>query len=143
MRPWIPLAALALALSPLLVVHPVRVTGHSMEPALHDGDLRWCLRAWAIHAPLRGEIWVVAGPSGPSIKRVVGLPGETVDWRGSDVWINGQRLDEPWVVHPERIGEGRQKCGEGYLVLGDNRPESQDGRGWGAIPITAMRERVP
>jgi len=84
----------------------------------------------------------VEGPQGPSVKRVLGLPGESVAWKGPDLWINGQRLDEPWVVHPERSGEGRQECGEGYLVLGDNRPESQDGRSRGAIPTAWMRGRV-
>lgn len=142
MRPWIPIAALALALSPLLVVHPVRVSGHSMEPALADGDLRWSLRIWASHPPRRGEVWVVEGPQGASVKRVLGLPGDTVAWRGPDLWVNGQRLDEPWVVHPERGGEGEQVCGLGYLVLGDNRPESQDGRRWGAVPPSALRGRV-
>jgi signal peptidase I len=141
-RPWIPIAALALALSPLLVVHPVRVSGHSMEPALADGDLRWSLRIWASHPPRRGEVWVVEGPQGASVKRVLGLPGDTVAWRGPDLWVNGQRLDEPWVVHPERGGEGEQVCGLGYLVLGDNRPESQDGRRWGAVPPSALRGRV-
>jgi hypothetical protein len=63
-------------------------------------------------------------------------------WQGPDVWINGQRFNEPWVVHPERSGEGRQDCGDCYLVLGDNRPESQDGRSWGAIPVKAMRGRI-
>ncbi len=142
MRPWVPLAALALALSPLLVVHPVRVSGHSMEPALLDGDLCWTLRTWASHAPRRGETWVVEDSHGSSVKRVLGLPGESVTWRGPDLWINGQRLDEPWVVHPERGGEGKQACGDGYLVLGDNRPESQDGRSWGAVPIKALRGRI-
>ena len=142
MRPWIPLAALALALSPLLVVHPLRVSGHSMEPALANGELRWAMRAWASHAPRRGEIWVVEGPRESAVKRVLGLPGETLSWLGPDLWINGQRLDEPWVVHPERGGEGRQACGEGYLVLGDNRPQSQDGRGWGALPAKALRGRI-
>jgi len=142
MRPWIPFAALALALSPLGVVHPVHVSGHSMEPALANGDLRCALRAWAGHAPRRGEIWVVAGPEGPSVKRVLGLPGDTVAWRGPDLWINGQRLEEPWVVHPERSGAGRQVCGSGYLVLGDNRPDSQDGRSWGAVPVQAMLGRI-
>jgi signal peptidase I len=141
-RPWLPIAALLLALSPLLVVHPVRVVGHSMEPALHDGDLRWALRAWASHTPRRGEVWIVDGPNGPSVKRVLGLPAETVTWQGPDLWINGQRLDEPWVIHPERSGEGRQTCGEGYLVLGDNRPASQDGRSWGALPSQAMKGRI-
>ena len=141
-KPWIPLAALALALSPLLVVHPVRVSGRSMEPALVDGDRRWALRTWASHAPRRGEVWVVEGPQGASVKRVLGLPGETVTWQGPDLWINGQRLEEPWVVHPERGGEGRQACGDGYLILGDNRPESQDGRSWGAVPVKSMRGRI-
>ncbi len=142
MRPWIPFAALALALSPLLVLHPVRVTGHSMEPTLADGDLRWALRAWASPAPRQGEIWVVDGPQGPSIKRVLGLPGDVVVWRGPDLWINGRRQDEPWVVHPERGGVGQKACGDGYFVLGDNRPNSQDGRSWGTLPGSVMRGRI-
>jgi len=142
MRPWVPLAAVILATSPLTFVHPVRVAGRSMEPALRDDDLRWALRAWASHAPRRGEVWLVAGPRGSSVKRVIGLPGETVTWKGPDVWINGQRLDEPWVVHPERSGAGTLSCGEGYLVLGDNRPESQDGRNWGAVTGKALTGRL-
>lgn len=142
MKPWIPLAALALALAPLAVVHPLRVAGHSMEPALRDGDLRWVLRAWASHSPRLGEVWVVAGPQGTSVKRVLGLPGQTVAWDGPDLWVDGRRLDEPWVVHPDRGGEGRRACGPGYLVLGDNRPESQDGRAWGPVPASAMRGRI-
>jgi signal peptidase I len=142
MRPWLPLAALALALSPLLVVHPLRVSGRSMEPALRDGEVRWALRTWASRAPQRGDVWLVQGPQGPSIKRVLGLPGEAVTWRGADLWVNGQRFDEPWVTHPERSGEGHQSCDGGYLVLGDNRPASQDGRSWGPLPAKAMRGRI-
>lgn len=142
MRPWIPLTALGLALSPFLVVHPVRVAGHSMEPALSDGSLRWTLRAWASHAPRRGEVWVVTGPQGTSVKRVLGLPGDRVRWNGPDLWINDERLDEPWVTHPERRGEGQQACGSGYFLLGDNRTSSQDSRNWGAMPATTLRGRV-
>jgi signal peptidase I len=142
MKPWIPVLALALALSPLLVVHPVRVAGRSMEPELHDGDLCWILRSWASPAPRRGEIWVVESPQGTSVKRVLGLPGDTVAWRGPDLWVNGTRLEEPWVIHPERSGEGTCACGSGYLVLGDNRPESHDGRSWGALPAKALEGRL-
>jgi signal peptidase I len=141
-KPWLPLAALALALAPLLVVHPMRVSGTSMAPTLRDGQLAWALRAWVSHAPRRGEVWLVAGPEGTSVKRVIGLPGEAVSWQGPDVWVQGQRLEEPWVQFPERGGEGRQACGSGYLVLGDNRPASQDGRSWGPLPPGAMRGRV-
>lgn len=142
MRPWVPLAAVILAVSPLAIVHPVRVAGRSMEPALREGDLRWALRAWASPPPKRGEIWVVEGPQGPSVKRIIGLPGDLVTWQGPDVCINGPRLEEPWVVHPERSGSGTLACGEGYLVLGDNRPESRDGRNWGPLPVTALGGRV-
>lgn len=139
---WIPFAALALALSPLAIVHPVSVTGHSMEPGLPDGDLRWSLRSWASHAPRRGEIWVVAGPQHATVKRVLGLPGDSVTWRGPDLWVNGQRIEEPWVVYPERTGAGRQVCGNGYLVLGDNRTASQDGRSWGPVSRRALQGRI-
>jgi len=141
-RPWIPLASVLLAVSPLAIVHPVRVTGRSMEPALRGNDLRWALRAWVSHVPRRGEVWMVEGPQGSSAKRVIGLPGETVRWQGPDVWVNGQLLDEPWVVQPERGGEGQRDCGQGYLVLGDNRSASQDGRRWGPLPPAAMRGRI-
>jgi signal peptidase I len=76
------------------------------------------------------------------VKRVIGLPGDAVSWSGPELWINGQRLDEPWVVHPERSGEGQLACGNGYLVLGDNRPASQDGRSWGALSVNRMRARL-
>ena len=142
MRPWIPVIALTLALAPLGVVRPVRVSGRSMAPTLREGELRWALRSWASHAPRRGEIWIVAGPQGSSVKRVLGLPGEAVTWRGPDLWINDRRLEEPWVAHPERSGEGRLSCGEGYLLLGDNRPESQDGRSWGPLSGKALRGRL-
>ncbi len=142
MKPWTPVAALALALAPLLVVHPVRVSGRSMEPTLHSGEIRWALRAWASHAPRRGEVWVVDGPDGASVKRVLGLPGETVAWDGPDLRVDGRTLDEPWVVHPERTGDGTQACGGGYLVLGDNRPASRDGRAWGPLPLRMLQARV-
>lgn len=141
-KAWIPLTAFALALAPLAVVRPVRVEGHSMEPNLRNGDLRWILRTWASHAPRRGEVWVVARPGGDCIKRVLGLPGETVAWDGPDLRVDGRTLDEPWVAHPEPSGEGQASDGDGYLVLGDNRPESRDGRAWGPLPTQALRGRV-
>ncbi len=113
-----------------------------MEPALRPNDLKWVLRAGASHAPRRVEVWIVEGPHCPTVKRVAGLPGEVVTWEGPDVQVNGMRLDEPWVLHPERSGSGTLTCGAGYLVLGDNRPQSQDGRAWGAVPVSAMTGRL-
>lgn len=142
MRPWAPLAALALALAPLAVVRPCWIRGRSMVPALEDGQMCWVLRAWASHPPRRGEVWLVDGPAGPTVKRVLGLPGERVAWRGPDLWIDDRRLEEPWVHHPERQGDGSQLGADGYLVLGDNRPESEDGRRWGPLPRSAFAGRV-
>ena len=142
MRPWIPLVAVALTLSPLLVVRPISISGHSMEPALRDGALRWSWRAWVLPTPRRGEVWLVEGPQGSSVKRVLGLPGEQVRWESGDLWINDRRLEEPWVAHPERSGGGQRTCGDGYLVLGDNRPASQDGRSWGPLPARALKGRL-
>lgn len=142
MKPWLPLAALALALSPLAVVHPVRIQGHSMEPTLAPGSLRVALRAWAAGAPRRGQVWVVQGPDGPSVKRVVGLPGETLDQVRGDLRLGGKALEEPYVPVTEREDGGPWACGDGYLVMGDNRPTSRDGRAWGPLPRSAFRSRV-
>lgn len=142
MKPWLPIGALALALSPLLVVHPVRIAGHSMEPALKAGSLHFAFRTWVTHLPRRGEVWVVAGPEGPSAKRVIGLPGETVDQLRGDIRIDGRFLEEPYVALSEREDGGPWRCGAGYFVLGDNRTASQDGRAWGPLPRTAFRDRI-
>ena len=142
MRPWVPLAALALAASPLLLLRPSPVRGESMAPALREGQLAWGLRAWAAGAPARGEVWVVQGPEGPSVKRVLGLPGETVRLAGPRLYVDGRWIEEPWVRWPEPEDMGPWACGEGYLVLGDNRPRSRDGRAWGPLPRAAFLARV-
>ena len=133
--------ALLIALSPLAVIHPVRVRGRSMEPGLRDGQLVWALRAWCAGAPARGQVWVVEGTEGPAIKRLLGLPGETLSEKNGDLWINGARLEEPYVAHVDADG-GPWPCSSGYLLLGDNRPNSRDGRAWGPLPRAAFDGRV-
>ncbi|HJV91800.1 MAG TPA: signal peptidase I [Holophagaceae bacterium] len=142
MKPWVPAAALALALGPLLVLRPSPVHGESMAPTLRDGALTWGLRAWALGAPARGEVWVVLGPEGPSVKRVLGLPGETAELKGPRLTIDGRWIEEPYVNWPEREDQGPWTCGDGYLVLGDNRPKSHDGRAWGPLPRSAFLARI-
>lgn len=142
MKPWIPLAALALALSPLAFVHPVRVQGRSMEPLLKDGELRWALRSWCVNAPKRGEVWLIQGPEGPALKRVVGLPGETVEQKSGDLWVNGHPLSEAYIHRSDRGEGGPWNCGQGFFLAGDNRTESQDCRAWGSLPLDAFQGRV-
>ena len=141
MKPWIPAAALLLALSPLAFVHPLRIRGRSMEPTLKDGDLRFALRAWVAGAPRRGELWLVEGPEGPAVKRVAGLPGERVDLADGDLRIDGRRLAPEEGTRLERQ-DGSWSCGQGYFVLGDHRPQSRDSRAWGPLPRSAFRGRL-
>ncbi len=141
MKPWVPLVALALALSPLAAIHPVRVSGSSMEPGLHDGDMVWALWAWCAGKPERGELWLVKGPEGISVKRAVGLPIERIEAKDGEIFVNGARLSEPYVKASDR-SSGSWACGDGYLMLGDNRPRSHDGRAWGPLPRAALQSRV-
>lgn len=134
--------ALAIALSPLTVIHPVKVEGHSMEPGLRDGQLVFALWPWCAGAPARGQVWIVEGPEGSAIKRLIGLPGETVAERGGDLWIGGTRLREPYVAQVDATDGGPWACSDGYLVMGDNRPRSEDGRAWGPLSRSALRGRV-
>lgn len=113
-----------------------------MEPSFRDGELRIALRAWAAGAPARGEVWVVEGPEGPSLKRVLGLPGEVLTVEGPHLRVDGHPVEEPWVAHPEVEDQGPFPCGSGYLVLGDNRPLSRDGRIWGPLVRGRMVARV-
>lgn len=141
-RLWPYAAAVLLVAAPLAVVHPVQVRGRSMEPTYRDGQLVWTLQSWCAGAPRRGQVWVVEGPDGPVIKRLLGLPGETVQETGGDLWVGGLRLKEPYVARVDARDGGPWPCGSGYLFLGDNRPLSEDGRAWGPLPRAALQGRV-
>lgn len=142
MKLWIPFLSLGLALSPLAIVHPVRVQGCSMEPTLRNGQLCWILRSWAAGPPTRNQVWMVEAPDGPSLKRVLAIPGEGLEMREGDLFQAGRRLEEPYVHHPERHSAGPWEAKGGYLMLGDNRPESRDSRAWGPLPRKAFQGRV-
>ncbi len=140
------LKLIAIALAVVLpirawVAEPVYVASPSMEPALKTGTLlildKLTLR---IRAPQRGDILSFRSPIGEKhdlLKRVVALPGETVEMKGKVVFINGKELDEPYVVH-SRAGERLEGDNfgpllvppGGYFVLGDNRDESNDSSVW-------------
>lgn len=136
-------AALALALSPLAFIHPVRVQGRSMAPVLRDGQLAWVLRAWLAGSPQRGQVWLIAAPEGAALKRVVGLPGEALAQVDGELWFPERRLEEPYVSAPDRGNGGPWRCGPGqYLLLGDNRPDSRDGRVWGPLDRGTFEGRV-
>ena len=117
---------------------PVKVQGIAMEPALKDGDRIFVDKN--TDKLKRGDIVVFYFPLDRSksyIKRVVALPGETVEIRDGKVLINGTNLDEPYVA-PEnnRVMSNREviKVPENsFYVLGDNRDNSSDSRTWGML----------
>lgn len=104
----------------------------------------------AIHAPRRGEVIVfqfpdrnVNNPEKDFVKRVVGLPGETIRMHDGEVFVNEVKLDEPYLDEKDRSNAPELTLGEGqYYVLGDNRAHSNDSRAWGAVPRANLRGKV-
>jgi signal peptidase I len=118
-----------------------KVEGDSMFPNLHNGEYILVNKIdYMIHSPSRGDIIVFQAtpahqPDKDFIKRVIGLPGETVAVHSQAVWINGKRLNEPYIKTPPEYIFAAQKVPPGdYFVLGDNRNNSQDSHLWLWLP---------
>lgn len=125
----------------VFVGQATRVEGQSMEPNLYS-DQRLVVEkvSYRFHGPQRFDIVVLKLPSQGEellIKRVVGLPGETVEIRDGHVYINGELLQESFtaeITQPGRSGTVTVPPLHVY-VLGDNRDRSNDSRSFGPIPI--------
>jgi signal peptidase I len=118
-----------------------RVDGQSMEPALHTNERLVVEKlSYRLHGPQRFDIVVIRVPSQGNellIKRVIGLPGDTVEIRDGVVYINGAPLDEPFIgqtTYPGR--DAKVTVPPLYVfVMGDNRTHSNDSRSFGPVPI--------
>ncbi|MBE2272110.1 MAG: signal peptidase I [Anaerolinea sp.] len=112
------------------------VEGRSMEPTLHETDRLFVSNLDIMtRLPQRGEVVILTSPHDGDtvVKRVIGLPGETVEVRGGVVYIDGAALDEPYINEPPRY-TGRWVIGEHqYFILGDNRNHSLDSSDYGPI----------
>ena len=141
------------------VVNPYRIPSSSMEPTLHCAkpapgcEAQFSDRVLAnrfvyhFRNPKRGEIIVFktppeakvrCGAGGTFVKRLIGLPGETVSERDGIVYINGIELKEPYIAADRRDHEPPRswaKIPKGYyFFMGDNRSQSCDSRVWGPVP---------
>jgi len=127
------------------LVQPFFVKGASMEDNLHDGDYLLIDEiSYRFNDPKRGDIIVFRYPENPSqffIKRIIGLPGETVEIKNDEVTIynddfkQGLKLEENYLsLNQQTIGNLRSELdGDEYFVLGDNRLQSSDSRRWGEL----------
>jgi len=115
------------------------VVGSSMEPNLEDGQRLLVNKVvYDLREPQRGEVIVFQPPTGRSvdfIKRIIGLPGDTVEIKDGAVYINDSAIDEPYVKAAPSYTMAKEKIPEGeYFVLGDNRNNSNDSHSWGEVP---------
>jgi signal peptidase I len=134
---------LALTLIIFLVIHftvqNYMVEGTSMQPSLNDNQFVLVNKlAYLFHAPERGDVIVFHWPVNTTkdlIKRVIGLPGDTVVITRYTVQVNGVVLKEPYISTPANPnGQKLVVPPNDYFVLGDNRPVSDDSRDWGYVP---------
>lgn len=120
-------------------IQSVLVVGPSMEPTVESSQRLLINKIeYAIHTPQRGDI-IVFQPPNPAqpdyIKRVIGLPGDTVEVRTGHVYVNGRILDEPYIkAAPNYTLAVRRLAEDSYFVLGDNRNNSNDSHNGWTIP---------
>lgn len=106
----------------------IRVRGESMEPTFHDGQVKFINRlAYLRSPPQRGDVVAVRAPGLRAVflKRIIALPGEHVATRRGIVYINGQRLEEPYVKGVTSYILDFTLEQHQYWVIGDNRPVSE------------------
>jgi len=143
----------------MLLFQPFVVKGDSMEPSYHSGDyLIIDELSYRLRDPQRGEVIVFKYPLNPSyryIKRIIALPGETVELKNGEVFVSRAgaeptKIDENLYISQETRDKWKNMLEYGpvtlksdeYFVMGDNRNYSSDSRKWGLLPMKDITGRV-
>jgi signal peptidase I len=132
----------------VFIAQPVVVEGTSMLPNLHEGErlivdklIYYKFKSFSAGHIERGDVvvfWYPVNPDQSFVKRVIGLPGETVEIRKGKVFVAGKQISEPYLDSANNSSLGDLNLTEGksghYFVMGDNRDNSSDSRVWGLVP---------
>jgi signal peptidase I len=172
LREWVDALVFAVLIAAIVrtfIIAPFKIPSGSMYPTIKVGDHIFAtMFSYGIPVPFtdskidpqpvhRGDIVIFPYPEDPSvdyIKRVIGLPGETVEMKGEQVYIDGRALDEPYAYYDPHVLRARQLAGQppqhfgpvrvppGHLfMMGDNRFNSSDSRYWGFVDESTVKGR--
>ena len=127
----------------LFIYQPVKVEGTSMMPGLVDQErifINKFIYRFGLADINRGDtvvFWFPQDTTKSYIKRVIGIPGDTIEVRGGTVYVNGTRIEEPYVPEEYRDHSSMQPRTvelDHYFVMGDHRSSSNDSRTWWTVP---------
>lgn len=137
------LETIVLALVIFLVVRQgmqnYRIESHSMQPNFYEGQFVLVNKlAYKLGEPTRGDVVVFRNPANEDedyIKRVIGLPGDTIGFQNGEVYVNGELMDDSFTNPPTPAPNGQTLIvsPEHIFVMGDNRPNSRDSRFFGPL----------
>ena len=123
----------------------VVVSGHSMDYTLKDGQSLWVENLpWGTYK--RDSVVVLKDSNKRMVKRIIGIPGDTLVFKGDTLYRNGKVLEEPYVTdsgYDKGLLKSEITLGtDEYFVMGDNRDVSNDSRYFGVIPRNELQGRV-
>ncbi|MEN6520770.1 MAG: signal peptidase I [Armatimonadota bacterium] len=147
---WLQSAVVTIVIFLFLVTFVVQgfaVSGSCMEPNLRTGErILGNKFIYRFKTPARGDVIVFSYPRDPKkafIKRIVGLPGETIEIHRGQVFIDQRPLAEHYLIRTPHGDFGPEKIRKGNLfVMGDYRDNSRDSRDWGELPINKIRAKA-